>query len=199
MRQSSQHRYNLRSRNTPAPTAINYRTSFGERSIQKTGNDLWHSIPADIKECLNKNVFKTSYKKFLLLNNVVWNLSFCLFVYLFVCFSSVTSYPNLDFALTLDLNFCLNYEFFTGHDLYLIWKSLGYGVFFLLLLFYIVYIVFIVMFCYCLIFLFYTFIILIFRDRLFSWLVVPFRSICFYAYKFNLFVLFLFTFVNDSF
>ena len=40
VRQPSQHRYNLRSRNTPEPTVFNYRTSFGERSIQKRGNDL---------------------------------------------------------------------------------------------------------------------------------------------------------------
>ena len=37
VRQPSQHRYNRRSRNTPEPTVINYRTSFGEKSIQKRG------------------------------------------------------------------------------------------------------------------------------------------------------------------
>ena len=70
IRQPSQHRYNLRSRNTPEPTTINYKTSFGERSIQKTGNNIWRSVPDDIKESENKNSFKTLYKKFLLLNNV---------------------------------------------------------------------------------------------------------------------------------
>ena len=49
IRQTPEHRYNLRQRNEIRGPDLIHRTLLGENSIQKRGHEVWNKIPDDIK------------------------------------------------------------------------------------------------------------------------------------------------------
>ena len=62
----NRHSYGLRSRTMNAPTRLVCRTKYSEKSIQISGVKFWNNIPKEIQESLSLNIFKKSFKKFLL-------------------------------------------------------------------------------------------------------------------------------------
>ena len=67
VRNSAQHRYNLRNRNNrPLVTPLVLLSSFKKRSVYIRGTDLWNDIPILVKSSESLNIFKKSYKSSLL-------------------------------------------------------------------------------------------------------------------------------------
>jgi len=60
------HSYGLRSRTVNAPTRLIRRTKFAEKSIQIGGSQMWNKIPENIQGANSINIFKKSFKTFLL-------------------------------------------------------------------------------------------------------------------------------------
>ena len=67
VRNSAQHRYNLRNRNNrPLVTPLVLLSSFKKRSVYIRGTDLWNDIPILVKSSESLSIFKKSYKSSLL-------------------------------------------------------------------------------------------------------------------------------------
>ena len=64
------HSHNLRSRNSNAPPRFISEKFTGEKSIQYKGAQIWNSLPTEIQSCESLNIFKKSYKNFLIDNSV---------------------------------------------------------------------------------------------------------------------------------
>ena len=59
------HDYNLRNRKTVLPKTA-YDSSYGEKSIQYRGANVWNGLPANIRDCDNLKLFKKHFKSYLL-------------------------------------------------------------------------------------------------------------------------------------
>ncbi len=67
----NQHSYGLRSRTANIPTRIVCRTKYAEKSFQISGLKFWNKLPVNIKSAESFNIFKKSYKQFLLDSNII--------------------------------------------------------------------------------------------------------------------------------
>ena len=63
---ANNHSYSLRSRTANAPTRLLCQTKFSEKSIQIAGARFCKKIPEDIQNSDSLNIFKKSFKKFLI-------------------------------------------------------------------------------------------------------------------------------------
>ena len=63
--QEIHHTYGLRSRTRGDSPRFFSRTKTGKKSLQYIGMQIWENIPSDIKSSESFNIFKKSYKKFL--------------------------------------------------------------------------------------------------------------------------------------
>ena len=68
--QVSNHTYNLRSQNSNRPPRFISISKTGEKSIQFKGAQIWNAMPLEIKNSESFSIFKTSYKKHLLENDI---------------------------------------------------------------------------------------------------------------------------------
>ena len=50
--------------------SINFRTRYGERSIQYRGSILWNDIPENIRACGTLKIFKKQFKLHLLQHQI---------------------------------------------------------------------------------------------------------------------------------
>ena len=64
------HTYNLRSQNSNRPPRFISKSKTGEKSIQFKGAQIWNAMPLEIKNSESFSIFKTSYKKHLLENDI---------------------------------------------------------------------------------------------------------------------------------
>ena len=60
------HSYGLRSRTNNIPTRLVRRTKFAEKSTQINGLKFWNKIPENIRKSDSTQIFKKSYKKYLI-------------------------------------------------------------------------------------------------------------------------------------
>ena len=60
------HSYGLRSRTNNIPTRLVRRTKFAEKSTQINGLKFWNKIPENIQKSDSTQIFKKSYKKYLI-------------------------------------------------------------------------------------------------------------------------------------
>ena len=60
------HSYGLRSRTANVPTRLDCRTKQAEKSIQINGLKFWNKIPETIRKSSNINIFKKSFRKFII-------------------------------------------------------------------------------------------------------------------------------------
>jgi len=60
------HSYGLRSRTANIPTRLICRSKFAEKSVQIGGLKSWNKIPEPIRNSDSLNIFKRTYKKYLL-------------------------------------------------------------------------------------------------------------------------------------
>ena len=58
------HRYNLRKRGAII-SKIAYSSSFGEKSIQLRGANIWNTLPAYLRDCESLKCFKKHFKEYL--------------------------------------------------------------------------------------------------------------------------------------
>ena len=63
---ANNHSYGLRSRTANAPTRLLCQTKFSEKSVQIAGAKFWKKIPENIQNSDSLNIFKKSFKKFLI-------------------------------------------------------------------------------------------------------------------------------------
>ena len=68
------HRYSLRPR-VGRVESINFRTRYGERSIQYRGSILWNDIPENIRACGTFKMFKKKKFKLHLLQHQIDDLT----------------------------------------------------------------------------------------------------------------------------
>ena len=60
------HSYGLRSRTANIPARLVSRTKFAEKSIQFSGLKFWNNIPSYIQSSDSLNIFKSTFRKFLI-------------------------------------------------------------------------------------------------------------------------------------
>ncbi len=115
VRNFEQNRYSLRSRQT-AVVQIEQRTSYGNKSIQKRGRNLWLKIPEDIRNVDSHLFFKKTFKAFLLsswINEISINFRNDL-INTFFLFLSFLSKNTLSRLRLPDMSLKLDYDFITG-------------------------------------------------------------------------------------
>ena len=60
----NKHSYGLRSRSANVPTRLVCHKKFSEKSTQISGEKFWRKIPIDIRNSESLNIFKNSFKSF---------------------------------------------------------------------------------------------------------------------------------------
>ena len=99
----------MRSRNSNAPPRFISEKITGEKSIQYKGAQIWNSLPTEIQSCESLNIFKKSYKNFLIDNSaesewlqyILLMPYFFYFVYYYWCsFALYHTYRTMKLYLT---------------------------------------------------------------------------------------------------